>query len=410
MIIHQPIITHHEGSIRVSARIETEKVTHNLPNILWFKFPESYSEYISERTDGFAACLLLVAMNLGEDLYIRGAISPQLLYGMQEYQRIFNLWLPKLFNLIELHCESLQEIPQKSVQGSVATAFSGGVDSFHTLWSHLPQNQPIPSAQITHGLFIQGVDIPLTQKENYHITKETYSDIFRRLNLELITAQTNARQFSANRVEMRWFQVAPVIGTALVLGHQLKRFYIPAALSFLNLHTSGTTPLIDHLLSTETLDIIHHGAGTTRIEKLSILSDFPETYDTLRVCYNVPHYEGVKNCSRCPKCLRTIAMLELLGKLHMFTTFDSKYPSLLNILRWGRFYNFSMGMATEAIQYIAKKKKHLIPLLWIVIIMGWTRYLLLQILPDWVQNPIKRRVSPPEAEPLFVIDPDESTP
>jgi hypothetical protein len=410
MIIHQPIITHHEGAICISARIETEKVIHNIPKTLWFKFPESYFEYISERTDGFAACLLLVAMNLGEDLHIRGEISPQLLYGMQEYQRIFNLWLPKLFNLIEIHYESPEAIPQNSFQGTVATAFSGGADSFHTLWSHLSQNQPLPSAQVTHGLFIHGIDIPLIQKENYRITNELYSDIFNQLNLQLLTAQTNARQFSAYRVEMRWFQVAPVIGTALALGYLLKRFYIPSSFSILNLPINGTHPLTDHLLSTETLEIIHHGAGTTRIEKLSILSDFPETHNALRVCYNVPHYVGAKNCSRCPKCVRTIAMLEILGKKNKFTTFDSTYPPLLNILRWGRFYSVSLGFASETIQYIAKKKKGLIPLLWIVILMGWIRYLLLKILPGWVQNPIKQRLSPPEAEPLFVIDPDESTP
>ena len=45
--------------------------------------------------------------------------------------------------------------------------FTGGVDSTFTLWSHLPQNQPVPEFRITHAIFLKGFDILPTEEQKY---------------------------------------------------------------------------------------------------------------------------------------------------------------------------------------------------------------------------------------------------
>ena len=53
--------------------------------------------HISLRADAFAPTAVLVAMYAGEDLHIRGAISPRLAYNLFEYREIFHAWYPRIF-------------------------------------------------------------------------------------------------------------------------------------------------------------------------------------------------------------------------------------------------------------------------------------------------------------------------
>ena len=48
--------------------------------------------------------------------------------------------------------------------GAVLTAFSGGVDSFYTLRAHVAGQEPDERARITHGLFVHGFDLSLSNR------------------------------------------------------------------------------------------------------------------------------------------------------------------------------------------------------------------------------------------------------
>jgi len=88
MVIHKPIITEEEEEICVSAKVEVKSSKIKAPDNLWFTFPRSYKEYITDRTDGFAAALLPIAMALDEDMEVKGVVSPRLAYGLREHQKI----------------------------------------------------------------------------------------------------------------------------------------------------------------------------------------------------------------------------------------------------------------------------------------------------------------------------------
>ena len=77
MIIHTPEIDSKDNYISVSSRIEFKKPLAGFPESPWFKFLNNDREDVSSRSDSFAVSLLLLAMTLGEDIDVRGLLSPR---------------------------------------------------------------------------------------------------------------------------------------------------------------------------------------------------------------------------------------------------------------------------------------------------------------------------------------------
>jgi len=358
MILHPPTLTKDSGNICMASRIEMENPLPHLPETLWYRFDTRYEEWLSPRSDGFAATALLVAMYAGEDLTIYGPLSPKLAYGLSEYRNVFHAWKPELFKRVEIHFDQLESVPKESSQIGVATAFSGGVDSFYTLWSHLAENQVIPDARLTHGLFIHGLDLRLDDPENFRTVAQKYKDLFSGLGLELILAATNAYLFSEFRIDWVYFHGAPTIGAGLLLSPFLQRLYIPSGYpSYTKLVPNGVSPLTDHLLNTETLDIIHHGAKTSRYEKLSVLVNWPVTYHSLRVCSDKKRLDILQNCSSCHKCYRTMTVLEILNSLENYRNFSHKL-SMGDYIRWGLFTHLNIRHARDIRGHAWKARKY----------------------------------------------------
>jgi len=347
MIVHTPTITHIGGEICIAARIEMQKALPNLPEELWYRFPEAYEDRLLPRADGFAATALLVAMYAGEDLKVRGPISPKLAYALFEYRNIFHAWSPNLFQKVNIQYDYLEPVLQHRGQTGVATAFSGGVDSFYTLWAHLDGNQVIPTARVTHGLFIHGLDLRLDDEANFRAAAGIYTNLFETLGLELIVGSTNAYQFSEFRIDWVMFHGAPMIGAAQLLSPFLRCFYVPSGFpSYTKLVPNGVSPLNDHLLSTEGLDVIHHGAETSRFDKLALLTSWPATYHHLRVCADKGRLDVLQNCSSCHKCYRTTTILVLLDSLSKYSNFSQKL-TVGDYFRWGFLTHLNIRHARD---------------------------------------------------------------
>ena len=334
MIIHQPEIQHLEDKIVVSARVETSQSVPGLPEKLWFSYPEQYTAWVSARSDGFASSLLQLAMYIEEDLEVRGSISPRLAYGLQEYQQVFHSWFPTQFAKINLCFDRLEVTQPHPNDQAVVTAFSGGVDSFYTLWCHLPENQPIPDARISHGLYVHGFDVPLTNVAFYGKTTDQYIALFQRLGMSLLTASTNANAFWKYRLRWEYVNGGSLIGIAQVMTGLVCRYYVPSTLHYTDHTPLGTNPLVDHLLSTETMEVIHFGGDRERIEKLAAINSWEEARRLLRVCTDIPDQDGIINCSRCIKCKYTYTMLDALGTAENFPSIKKGY-SYWDIFRWG---------------------------------------------------------------------------
>lgn len=349
MILHEPFMTIEAGEVCIAARFELRNPLPYLPVDLWYRFSEEHASRLAPRADAFAPTALMVAMYIGESLRIRGPISPRLAYSLYEYRNIYHSWAPKLFQSIDIDFEQLLPVPGILGESAVATAFSGGVDSFYTLWAHLPENQTIPDARVTHGLFVRGFDMRLEDESSYQYAAGIYTELYRSLGLELILAATNAHQFFEFRIDMVLSDGPPLIGAALLMSPFLRRFYTPSGMSsvkssYLKIVPSGTNPLCDHLLSTETLEVVHHGASVQRFDKLNVLVDWPVTHHHLRVCADKQRLYGLQNCSSCHKCYRTTTILSILNALPNYHNFSQKL-SPGAYLRWGLFTHLNVRHA-----------------------------------------------------------------
>jgi len=102
--------------------------------------------------------------------------------------------------------------------------------------------------------------------------------------------------------------------------------------------------MIDHWLSTETLQVIHFGAPLSRIEKVAAISTWqPASNSCVFVSTRVIELE-LNNCCKCEKCIRTMVMLEICGTLKYFKTFRQPFGRW-DIIRWVPHYDFGRGLA-----------------------------------------------------------------
>ena len=102
MIVGEPHLREARGEVTVEAAVALERPGAARPLTLWFTFPSRVGSFVTTRADGFAAALLPLAMQLGEDLTVHGDLSCRLARGLREYQRYQATWKPDVFSAVEL--------------------------------------------------------------------------------------------------------------------------------------------------------------------------------------------------------------------------------------------------------------------------------------------------------------------
>ncbi len=363
MIVHPPSVTRRPGETTAEAAVELDRRGGEFPATLWFTFPDAVGEFVTDRADGFAAALLPLAMSLREPLTVRGELSYRFARGLRDYLRYQSTWKPAIFGAVELRCERLRGRDPGEGTGAVGTAFSGGVDSFHTLWTHLDQNEDYPPYRLTHCLMINGFDpdTDLADAGNFAAIQRLYDAMAARLGLRLIVVRTNLLQFVGLAIQKQSF-ASFVTAPALVLGRLFSRYYVPSSYQFTQLATiiDGSHPMLDPLLGTETLEIVHDGGHLTRVAKTLAISRFPDTHDLLRVCFRPTgvqkQRDAIANCCTCEKCVRTMVTLDIAGALGDYRCFAQ--PLRPRTIR-GADYSHpgSRPFAREVIEYAKQERR-----------------------------------------------------
>lgn len=386
MIIHQPEIYPKNGEIEISARVEFDQAITNIPERLWFRFPESCGEYLNDRGDGFLLNMLIPAMYFGEDIEIRAEVSPKLLYNLKEYQYLFSSTYP--LSKVQISCQKVKALTPKSRPRAVLLSFSGGTDSTFALWSHLPQNQPITSMQITHGLLVQGFnafDMPLENPNYFSFVYKKFDRLYNDLGLTLLYAKTNIHQFVIFRIDWNIAHSAVLSGIVHLLAGLVKTFLKSDDGGYhhrnvKHIHGEGT-----HLLSSETIETVYFSRLYGREEKLKILAKWKPAHTHLRVCLNWQKQPDQLNCSWCRKCLLNMIMLELIGEYEKFTVFKQPFPKFA-ILRWFALIKSSQ-LSFETFQMLAWENRRygILLTLWLLAIP--------RKIKAWVYDYLERHLS-----------------
>ena len=391
MIIHQPETIRRDGDAILWSRIEMARKRDNFPDYIWYRVPEAYSRYLSPQSDAFLVPALIAGMHFGEDIEVRGAVSPRLAYSLQEYQFLLHFHLSKYLRCVAIRYNQLQAWNTKPK--GVAATFSGGVDSFFTIKAHLPESQPIPEYRITHALFIQNFDIVNRDIDKYQALFLRFQGVLREFGIELVPMETNLLNTILPWLSLDYFYGPVLAGCGMVMGGLFKRFYIPSSRDYyqLAIRESSSNPLADRLLSTDSLDIVHHGANVRRVEKIVSLSDWKPAQDHLRVCIYAEFAEQNLNCSRCEKCSRTMFPLYVLGKLDQFNTFSRPFRSKWDTLGWARKLDPSRDQyMPETFAFTREHRSNLLPWLYFATCLGGIRYWLVRLTPGFIWRWLRR--------------------
>ena len=216
---------------------------------------------------------------------------------------------------------------------AVGTGFSGGIDSFATIYEHL--EKPAPEGFKLSHLFFFNVGahgIPKDEsglvaiERQFHARYEKLKPFPDEAGLPFVPVNSNIHLFHPwGHLEVATFATA---SAALFLQKGVRRYYVASSghtyrqlWQFLG--AGGRPDAIERVnmlilpwLSTESLDLVDDGNMLDRSQKTALVAGYEPATRYLNVCYG--HDTLDTNCSVCGKCRRTLLTLEILGKLDAF--------------------------------------------------------------------------------------------
>ncbi len=309
----------------VTIRFDTERG----PVDATFRFPSGVAT--DDSADAAVAAGWLPAMAAREPLVVEQPVSSRLVDGAQYIADVVLTWERALrpdqprYGRVPLVAPRRRERPGSATDRRVACFFTGGADSFASVIRHRDE--------IDVFVFVHGFDLlddqhdPLNQRvvERLHAAAGM-------LGLPLIEVECNLVAFSTS-FGIGWddYHGAALATVALLLAPNFSTFFVPATTTYAELYPLGSHPLLDPQWSTDLVEILHDGADATRVEKMRAIAAEPAAREHLRVCFE--NRDGLYNCGRCEKCVRTGVAVRIAGVEGSFASLPS--PSLRQVASVG---------------------------------------------------------------------------
>jgi hypothetical protein len=322
MIIYEPKIVIKKNE----CIIETVYETGGKSDVLWYKIPLEYKDFlVIETVDAALVALLVLAMKNGEDIYVNGKLSAKLYYTLSVYLIDALCLSNSEYSRIRISVQSLSD--NVFNDGKIAaTGISCGIDSFSTIVTHLDIEENYKINYLvhfnagSHGLF--GGEIS-NEVYNKRLTRiKEYSKL---VNLQLIEISSNV----ADIIKEEFQKLHSIFHLSCILAIQKKIsiYYYASAYRFDHFYlnkkdTSDWDIMLLKLIETESVSFYSSMAQYTRFQRTEIISTYRPSYKFLDVCTDSHNAKKI-NCSKCEKCLRTQISLDLLGKLNKYkSVFD----------------------------------------------------------------------------------------
>jgi len=307
MKVMQPkITTVREGRVRIQARVHWKSKKHTL----WYEFDAAVAKHLQTSSmDAFAVGLVLEAMNSGENLELDGALSARLHRNLHYYMCAMSMFYPHL-KPIEIRFDSYATCSAGRRSANSAMGFSCGIDSFCTLQDKYctfrSKSERISMLTFinvgSHGCGPHG-------RRLFHSRLRHVSQAVQLFSLPLLVIDSNLSDLCQMPFEDSY--TARSISSILHLQSLIGCYYVASHYPYSEFEPDGSTPLCDHLLSSDDLDVVHDGAQYTRVEKSRRISQWAITHSYLNVCTS--YQPNARNCSRCDKCVRAMLTFDMLG-------------------------------------------------------------------------------------------------
>lgn len=288
----------------------------------WFEFPDAHTDAITTSGNPWLACLLPVAVEIGEPLVLSRPVDPQMLDFAGDRMAIWHWWNPRH---VPVRVEADVEAAPAKPGARTVSLFSGGVDSFHTALT--PRAWPIDDLLVIHGAF----DLMHAKRESFERVQAKLQAAADALGKVLIPSATNLLHTRLGATDLAFMSQGSMMGSVpLALERRYARILIPASLDLDWKEAWGTHPITDAMLSTSATIVTEDGLATRRMDKTEFVASSGVALSTLRVCL----FTGNEtNCMRCEKCLRAAIALEAMGVLGRAPAFGTAKLDVRRVAR-----------------------------------------------------------------------------
>jgi hypothetical protein len=290
---------------------------------LRYQIPAEFAEMISPRADAALVALLIPAMKTGGDLHVEGPVTDELVYRMQHgYQNMLAAVIP---GLRPVRVVARREVSPGVRATGVAAGFSAGVDSYALLADHFYHQRVPPSLRVTHLLFNNTGSHDDAGDAARALFMDRYDRAARvadKIGLPIVAVDSNLTEvYAMTGWNFQQTHTPRNASVAFLLQCGFGTWLYASSVSYrwlrvgTHFDTSSTDPMALPLLSTRSLQLESDGGQRSRFDKTLLIAEIPDTYWSLDVCV-VGEPGG--NCSRCFKCLRTMAALEIGGVIDRY--------------------------------------------------------------------------------------------
>jgi hypothetical protein len=324
------------GFVRAVATVKWETCQEPDKDI-YIETEAAFAESFSCNPHAFVVGCLIPAMHFKEErLKIEADICPFLREGLDLVMALMHLWSNGAYTPLKIEAGTASMDPFQRTQRQAGLFLSGGFDSLAALRLNrlnYPDSHPgsIKDCFLVHGFDIGGV---VARGMKYHVfdrAKAALADVAEDAGVNLIPVYTNIRHLCDERdLWLDKFFGAVLAAVAHTFVPRSNLVYIGSSYDLPNIHPCGSHPLLDPEFSSYNLKIRHRDLHLSRVEKLKIVADWDVAFQNFRVC--LANVKGRLNCGKCEKCVRTMAGLVAIDKLHQTRAFveDDLDPDLLS--------------------------------------------------------------------------------
>ncbi len=323
-------VTEHEGSIVRAAEVTWSDGGYRLE--------VSAPHGVADRSDdasGFLCAALPLAMLHGGDLTVEGPVSALLASRLDELIVLYSAWERRMRPITVHLSGGVVDGPAPSTKA--ASTLSRGVDSLFT--AARDRHGPRRLDGLIFGDHLEPMHDDAVRAQEIAATIAAADA----LDLPLFVVDSNVRWLT-DSFGTDWEDVLAA-GLAFVahgVSAGFGSFTVPSAEWYGTIDPCGSSPLLDHLYSTERMAIEHDTVAFSRIDKIRWLAAHtPELIGQIKVCASENRSD---NCGRCRKCLYTMACLDLAGLLEAAVLFPDeidtdavaqlRIPRVISMMDW----------------------------------------------------------------------------
>ena len=300
-----------ERTFAVPIEIGGRKLT--LETTVYSRWQEFFT---TDRLDGAVVQLLPTAMRLGENIKVEGAISAELAW-LLETNGIPLLATLKNMRTVRIEAREYTTTPLCNPKFDAAMGFSGGVDSFSALFDLLKRPNLGPKLDVL--MFNDFSSRRRRDPEATELDVSRVRNLAQRLELEFCEIRSNIAEIDV--VGYGLAHSTSNVGGAFLLAGLFRTFIVASGYDAQMLgrdpsDAASIEPALLQSLSPPGRHAYLFGGHKTRVAKTRDIIEEPEVQTGLDVCLSrSPNH---LNCGECEKCLRTLAAIEILGRLDKY--------------------------------------------------------------------------------------------